>query len=106
MTDAPRQLIVDQPVAGYYRRRLVKGGPWVPVEIAPYGGEFTALVATVGGVHADLFDTWTSCAGQPISKADYDYMMAVKEWADEHAPCAPEARPYKRVEISKLPPAF
>lgn len=101
-----RELIVDRPVAGYYRMRLARKGPWVPVSIEPYGKEFSALVAIVGDERADLMDTWNWCCGQPISKATYDYMIATREWCERYDPSAPEANPRRAVDLSKLPPSF
>lgn len=97
-------LVVDRPVAGFYRMRLAAGGPWVPVSIEPYGSEFSALVAIVGDDRADLFNTWNWCCGQPISKAEYKYMIAARDWEAQYDPASPLANPRRRIDIGSLPP--
>ncbi len=59
---------VDDPHCGYYRTKMVTGGPWVPVRIVcerdidPDTGELTAperLVALVEGDRRDPAPMWT-----------------------------------------------
>jgi len=101
-----RELVVDRPVAGLYRMRLAKGGPWVPVSIEPYGREFSALVAIVGDDRADLFTTWNWCCGQPIDKQTYEFMIAARDWDMQYDPESPLANPRRSIDINKLPPSF
>jgi hypothetical protein len=100
-------LIVDQPQEGYYRTRLVRGGPLVPVRIwfgppnDPVTGEpldrSPRWQALVNGREHDAAAIWNWCAGNPITGAEYDYMLRVKDWAERHAPHEPEANPYQSV---------
>lgn len=66
------------PEAGYYRMKLVRGGPWVAVEIVcerdldDDTGELAAperLVAVFDGRRCDAERVWTYV--QPISRPDY-----------------------------------
>lgn len=71
-----------QPECGWYRRKIVKGGPWVPVrifverDIDPDTGELTGperLVADVDGTICDPGRHWTHLT--PISARDYDDLI-------------------------------
>ena len=70
------------PECGWFKRKMVKGGPWVPVrifvrrDIDPDTGELTGpeiLVADVDGKLADPARHWTYLT--PISKRDYDALL-------------------------------
>lgn len=72
----------DHPECGWYKRRMVKGGPWVPVrihvvrEIDPETGELTAperLVADCDGRIEDAALHWTHLI--PISRKDHDALV-------------------------------
>ena len=74
------------PEAGWYRTRLVRGGPWVPVEIRVEReidittGELAAperLVCEVDGMRRNPASIWTNL--QPISRADFDALSARRE---------------------------
>lgn len=94
---------VNKPIPGYYKRRMVRGGPWVPVLIEnpkdPLTGEemdrghTERLVAYVNGLPAELYETWTSCCGNPISKDEYDRLK-------------PSADPLKPLEWKNGPTVF
>lgn len=109
-------LQVDTPVAGCYRTRLVRNGPFVPVRIwhgpphDPVTGEeldrswrWQCLVA---GELADLHRVWPWCGRHPISEADYRLMLAQAEWAKQYAPHSAEAQPRKPVDLSTIPLPF
>lgn len=70
-----------KPVAGFYKRRMVRGGPWVGVKLwfgppaDPVTGEpldrsprWQALVA---GVESEPYEAWISCCGHPITEDEY-----------------------------------
>lgn len=107
-------LIVDQPQEGYYRTRLVRGGPFVPVKIwhgpphDPETGEeldrSPRWQALVNGEERDAREIWNWCADKPISESEYRYMLAVKNWAETHAPAEPEANPYQRADARTAAP--
>lgn len=108
-------LDVGKPIPGWYRRRLVKGGPWLPVLICwrcPMDEDCQpldrspVLLAFVGGAEAEPYDTWTHCAGQPILELDYETMLAQHAWDRTYAPASPGANPRTPVDIRSLPPAW
>ena len=71
------------PQAGWYRRRAVRQGPWLPVRIGLRScvddhGELTepeVLEAHCLGERLDPIRIWLSC--QPITKDDYDALVAL-----------------------------
>lgn len=80
------------PECGWYRTRLVKGGPWVPVEIRvereidPETGELTAperLVAIVDGMRRDPVKVWTFLT--PITRAEHADLIHRRQAVPEMA---------------------
>lgn len=70
------------PECGYYKRRLIKGGPWVIAriwcerDIDPVTGELAGperLLCEVDGTYADPVDQWTYLT--PITRAEYDAIL-------------------------------
>lgn len=102
-------LLVDTPVPGWYRRRLIKGGPWVGCVIFyacpmdPESGEpmdrSRYLLCQVNGEWRDPLETWTWCAGSPISEAEYRFLMADAAHAMEFRPTAPRANPRAKIAL-------
>lgn len=107
---------VDEPTAGTYRRRIVKGGAWCAVKIwygqpaDPDTGELLdrspRWQATINGREVDVWDVWPECSGEPISDEDFRLLIATNRWADQYAPASPEANPHKSIHVTKLPPIF
>lgn len=94
-----------EPQCGFYKTRLVKGGPWVPVriwceqEIDPETGELTApeiLRCECDGQRRDPWLIWTYLT--PISRAHWDALNEAR--AKNLAMQATLAR----VNLSTLPP--
>lgn len=102
----------DRPVAGFYKWRLVRGGPWVVVEIwrgfprDPVTGEtiehgaFTWR-ASENGRQVDVFKVWPGCAMHPIDRKEAERLTAKK--AD---PEAPENYPRDKVDLGRMKPLF
>lgn len=74
------------PECGWFKARLVKGGPWVPVriwcerEICPATGELTApevLRCEADGMRRDPANVWTFLT--PITRAEFETMIAMRE---------------------------
>ena len=107
---------VDRPVPGWYRRRLVKGGPWVPVllfvpcPLDPHTGEPLDRprhpLCLIADDPADAMEQWSWVAGQPISRAEYLYLMAVRAHAIAHEPEMPEANPRRPIDLLRAPLPF
>lgn len=111
--NAPR---VDQPQPGYYKTKLVRGGPWVPARIwwepplDPVTGELLdrppMLLAERAGKPVDPYELWPHVAGREISEAEYRYLVDDAAWCQEWAPHEPQARPRERVDLNELQPLF
>lgn len=107
---------IARPVAGHYRRRLVRGGPWVPVRIwygppaDPETGEeldrSPRWQAQVGDEIRDGVEEWPSCCNNPIDAAEWRYLMAERDWCREFAPDEPAANPTKPIDLGALKPLF
>lgn len=91
----------DTPRAGFYRTKLIRGGPWVPVRIwfgPPHDPDTGELMdrslrwqAERDGKPVDIDRVWPFCGAQPISEQEYrfmrdraDYVRAFKQ-EDAHA---------------------
>ena len=102
------------PQAGYYRRKLVKGGPWVPVAIwvvqeTDEDGllvDDERTVCLVDGKPADAEETWSYCCMNPIEEDAYKHRIKYGEWATEWHPTAPEANPRRAIDLNKADPVF
>lgn len=112
----PVPIDMNRPAPGFYRRRLVRGGPWVPVRIW-FGPPFDPITrepldrswclrCEVAGRQEDPADHWLHCAEHPVAEAEYRYMAGLAAWAGEHAPAAPEANPRRRVDLAAMPSLF
>lgn len=80
------------PECGWFKTRLVKGGPWVPVEIRidreidPLTGELTSpeeYRCEVDGMRRDPARIWTFLT--PISRAEFKALAARREAIPEMA---------------------
>ncbi|MFD2207186.1 hypothetical protein [Kiloniella antarctica] len=111
---------IGNPQPGYFKTRLVKNGPWVAARIwreceCTIGGGIPHisrpscdragwLMAEANGVEADPFKVWINTS---ITKEEFEYFTATKQWAEESAPFMPEANPRKAVDLNELPvPTF
>lgn len=102
----------NQPEPGYYRRRLVRGGPWVAVRIwrgfgrCPHTGDILErgwqLRCTVAGADANPFDQWLWVCREPITEQEFKYLTDIKNYAVEHEPDLPEATPRSAVDFNKI----
>jgi len=108
----PDSVTPDRPVAGHYRMKLVKGGPFVPVMIWRGFGldPETRTPIERGWIwramqyddEVDVWAVWPNCAGEPITAAEYRYQCALRRHAVEHDPAMPEADPRKPVDWNSL----
>lgn len=67
------------PQSGFYKRRISRKGPFVPVAIWRDGEEWVALV---DGKPTDAEALWTWVADKPITKAEYDRVTSGEPWSD------------------------
>lgn len=78
--------VEDEPQCGFFKRRMVRGGPFVPVaiyldqEIDPDTGELVApeeLRAIVNGQPTDPARVWAYA--RPISREEYDALTGIRD---------------------------
>lgn len=112
-----------RPEPGYFQMRLTKGGVFVPARIlyAPTRDPETNEPLERswywhGIINGEpdpkpmpsptdrVMRIWTG--GRRIDKAEYDFLLADRTWAKQHAPDLPEARPNEAVDLAALPPVF
>src|SRR5262245_16303797 len=118
-----RQLDTVEP--GFYRVRLVKGGPWVPVEVRC--DPLTEMISVVEMGRSTVFeialsefkDAIVDCVieadafqhpliricwfGEKIEPHVYDKMLELIDWARKNAPEHPVLHPTQPIRLSRLP---
>lgn len=114
--ECPPDTTPQEPQAGWYKRKLVKGGVFVPARlwldqwIDADTGELMAderLQCEVNREWADAEDQWTYLAANPISEAEFNYLTASIAWTRQNAPHEPMANVRKAVDWLKVPtPSF
>lgn len=75
----------DQPVAGWYRKRLHKNGPWVPVYISPLRPGDKEMQAIVGDgkggkTQVGAVEVWTWVASNPVDKKEARFAFDNGHW--------------------------
>lgn len=110
--NAPR--FASRPEPGFFKTRLVRGGPYVPARIFrepavdPLTGEVMErpclLQAEIAGRACDPERVWHFA--WPIEEAEYRYLVATAAWAERHAPSEPAANPGRAIDLNDLPPLF
>lgn len=115
--------VVDRPEPCFALVRLVRKGPqlpariWRPCRCTPVGGDdqaehdwtprcdrYPPLQGEINGQRVDPVRVWHS--GRFCDRAEYDYRMSLKDWAETKAPFAPEANPEQAIDFNQLPPTF
>lgn len=112
--DEPVEFTED-PECGWFKRKLVKNGPftpcriWLEAEIDEATGELLApeeLLCEVNGARADAEDQWPWLCSNPISEAEFNYMEALRRHAAWHEPDHPMANPRKPIDHLTTPLHF
>ena len=109
---APGQRVPELPQCGFYRRKLVKGGPWVAARIwrdpeqdyetgKPTGQD--VLRCMVGTERRDPVAEWGRLCNQPIKREDYSYEIADADHAKKWRPGDPKANPRKPINLLTSP---
>lgn len=110
--EKPGQQPPDEPQAGFYKRRLVRGGPWVGARIwrepeidfvteKPGGRDI--LQCEVGDRRSDPLAEWPRLCSHPIPEAEYRHRTATAKWTKDYAPHEPEARPDQPINWNRVP---
>jgi hypothetical protein len=110
------------PIPGYYRLKLIKGGPWVGARIV-YGPPPDPIDGTeldraprwqawldgkmIGADRdphrAGAFRIWPA---HSIEKAEYEYLIANSQWAKANSPNDPAANPGRPIDLLTAPIPF
>lgn len=104
----------EEPTEGYFRMRLVHGGPLVGIRIW-YGPPLDPTIydprdpathepmdrmprwnALANGEIIDLERVWPVCMGDPIEEAEYRYLASTTQWAKRNDGFSPMATPRKK----------
>ena len=104
----------DEAQPGWYKRKLVRGGPFVAVEIwmeqlVDDAGDLVApeeLRCEVDGSPADPHDLWTYVCDNPISQAEFRHMRSLAAWVKAHSPDEPVANPREPINLLRAPIPF
>lgn len=104
---------VTEPVAGFYRGKLVSGGVrggihlWYGPPHDPVTGEELdrswRWQAHFDGEPVAFDRVWPQCAGDPITETEYRRYVARTRWAQEHAPTTAYAQ--RGMRLDPLDPA-
>lgn len=70
------------PQPGFWRKRLTRGGAYIPAAIWEQDG---AMVAVVDQKPADASEIWTFVCRYPITEAEYHKRVETGAWSDEDA---------------------
>jgi len=80
----------SDPQPGFYRKRTVRGGPFVPVAI---WDELGQMVALVDGKQADAEAIWSYVCQHPVTEEAYRERVATGKWHDEDGGIADSLTP-------------
>lgn len=103
------------PHCGYFKRKLVKGGVFVPAriwmvqDIDPETGELLSdelLQCEVNGAYADPEEAWSWICSNPITEQEFRYLTARLDHAARYEPEDAFAVPTRPIDISSIPPLF
>ena len=107
---------INEPEEGFYKRRLVRNGAWVPARIWWVRGEIDeesghqmsddVLHCIVNGRKRDPYKEWIWLAKHRITEADYNFMVDDAAHAQAHRPDDPKAKPHKPADLSKMKSIF
>ena len=103
------------PRGGWYKRRFVRGGVFVPAriwmvqDICSDTGELLSdefMRCEVNGRCADPEDAWTWICANPITEQEFRYLVARIDHAVLHEPNAPFAAPARPFDLNRSPILF
>ena len=91
------------PQPGFYRRRMGKGGPYLPAAI--WEGGNSQIVAILDGKTCDPDALWTYCCSNPVSEEHYRDRVESGAWWDEDAAATASMKPPPASIGDNNPPA-
>ena len=103
--------VEDGPQCGWFKRRLVRHGPFVPCKIWIFSptdenGDLVGdevLQAECNGRRADPEAQWEWLRQNPITEAEFNYLVAMIDWTRENAPDEPMANERQAVDWNRIP---
>ncbi len=105
---------IAKPRPGFFKLRLIKGGPFVPARIflpCPIDPEFghpmdrsRHLIGEIDGKEVEVERIWLSA--EEIGPAEFAFMTADASWCRNWAPAEPQANPRKPIDARTAPPAY
>lgn len=110
-----QRVIADVPVDpqdGFYKRRLVRNGPWVPGRIwrtmeldfaTDKETGFDVIHCEVGGKPRHPMRHWDALGQNPITKDEFDKLIGVTAAALPDEPAANPAAPINLQSVSSIP---
>lgn len=116
MTATP-DVMAPEPHAGFWKARLRRNGPWVPIAIWWHEGardDDGALMEDedwrchVAGKPANAYRVWERHIpyARSITRSEYAYLTRLCVWARENAPADAYARPDQSIDLNRQPPLF
>ena len=90
----------SSPQCGFYKRRLVKDGPWLP--IAFWRNVDDQIVCCFEGKLVDPVPHWTFAAKYPVSETSYRHYIRSGSWPDEAMQAPRSNMPSDPFEALKL----
>jgi hypothetical protein len=110
-------ICADDPQCGWYKRKLVRGGPFVPARIfleaeVDERGELIApeiMKCEVGTRMCDPLEQWSYLADKPITEADFEYMQALARHVSQNGrdESEPASMPLSAIDwLAVKPPEF
>jgi hypothetical protein len=114
--DAMGVRFIGEPQPGFFKLRLVRGGPWVsaaifypcPIEGHPEIFQWLdrprRLAAEIDGHEADPMRVWLH--GRMIPRSEYLFLRDDAQWAKRYAPNDPKARPKEAIDLNAMQPLF
>ncbi len=105
------------PAAGYWAMKLAKNAPevgaaiiWVHTTCDPDYPEILMERSPfpVGYINGEVrhWDEILTRRRREITRQEYEFLLADRQWAASHAPYMPEARPNQAVNLNELQPLF
>jgi hypothetical protein len=101
-------LKADEPTEGYYRMRLVRGGPLVGIRIwhgpplEPWTRDVMDRVwrwqAEADGELIELDRVWPVCLSDPIDEKEYTFLVERSRWARRNDAYDPKATPRRKTD--------
>jgi len=99
---SPGQRIPEDPQSGFYRTKLVKGGPYVTARIwrTKWNATQDQVKCEIAGKPRDPHQHWPGLSLKPIPRENFNVMTKRSDNAPRHAP---EANPNKPIDRTAQP---